>query len=82
MLQEAGHLGKVKRTRVPEKETAHLTPHYEVQLTFLDRVRYRHLTNGATGGIEKTERCLYAIIVCSSPLIQQAPHILQQIPSL
>lgn len=69
MLQEADHLGKVKRTRVPEKETAPLTPHYEVRLTFLDcQVPSSH--NNATGGIEETERCLYAIIVCLSPLIQ------------
>lgn len=53
MLQEAGHLGKVKRTRVPEKETAHLTPHYEVQLAPLDRVRYRHLTNDAQVALKR-----------------------------
>ncbi len=44
MLKEADHLSKVKRLRVSEKEIATLTPHYEVQVTFLDHVRLPHLT--------------------------------------
>jgi len=44
MLQEADHLSKVKRLRVSEKEITTLTPHYEVQITFLNRLWPRHLT--------------------------------------
>lgn len=32
MLRDAGHLDKVKRVRVGEKEVAPLVPHYEVRL--------------------------------------------------